>query len=248
MSDVTSRVILPLLEAAREANLPVDALFEDLSFGPRELRDRSVLVAWDDYALFVSRVGRLLGRDRCIEIGHRIVLRSRVGRILGAVAGNLASGAALYNVALWFGRMLYSVTQGSLTQSQDGKGTLIQIVEIPEPYRECTEFFWGCEGAIRATPQLLGQDPASVNAEISPRRGIFFIKPPPPLTLAQKLRRWSSTRASIEAMCEELEFQQSRFEQERARRLQCEQRIQRLEALLARVDDAGDGDAGDGGQ
>jgi hypothetical protein len=234
MSDVTSRVIAPMLEAAQAAQLPLGELFDGLSFGADDLRDGLRLVPWDDYALFASRIGRLLGREGSVEIGRNTVLRSRIGRILGAVAGNLASSAALYNVATWFGRMLYSVTRSSLAENPDG--TLVQVVEIPEPHRECEAFFWGCEGAIQATPELLGQRPAEVRSEVTPRRGVFHISPPPALTLSEKLRRWSRTRASVEAICDELEFQQQRFERERARRVQAEAELQRLRELIGRLD------------
>ena len=56
-------------------------------------------------------------------------------------------------------------------------------IRIPDGYRDSPQFFRLNTGAFRANPRILNQADASVECEISPRKAVYLIDPPPSLTL-----------------------------------------------------------------
>ncbi|MFW5741607.1 MAG: response regulator transcription factor [Myxococcota bacterium] len=66
---------------------------------------------------------------------------------------------------------------------------LLVQYDIPRNLRSCLAFMYGTIGAQRAIPLHLGLPPAMVDADISPRRGVFLVTPPPSATIPACARR-----------------------------------------------------------
>jgi signal transduction histidine kinase len=172
---------------------------------------------------------------------------------IGKVARYFVSARGIYWMGVvWVGRALFSIIQDSLSELPDGR--LRATLEIPPGYRDSPQFFRAMLGAIRSAPHHLGQPDALVQMELSPRRAVYLITPPPSLALWSRVWRrlqavFGARRAIQELSAQQAELQRSYAELSAANamiRAQASQlkRVSRLgRQLAAHVEMEGLGDA-----
>jgi signal transduction histidine kinase len=246
MNEVSCRTCAPLVEAVRERGLSPSELVRGLPFSFEALEHASNRIGWDDFTLLIENSARVLGGIREIEhLAARYYTRS--GGILGAMAMALGDVRPVYHMgARWYGPSLYSSTRATLENLPDGR--IRQTIEILPGYRDSQFFFQMMRGALRTVPSLLGQPNARVELEIQPRKGIFTITPPPPLTYWERVRRVFAAPNVVADADEELAAYQDEIEHgyvlarevstqlkeeknERARAEQLLQQAQKLDAM-----------------
>jgi signal transduction histidine kinase/ActR/RegA family two-component response regulator len=239
-----------MLEAARERDLPLGDLALGLSVPLQTLLDPSSRISWDDFTRVLENAARLLGGPEVLE---QVACRyySRSGSILGVVAAGVFDVRPLYHMgARWYGPSLYACTRATCVDLPDGR--IRQTIEILPDYRDSKLFFHGMRGALRTGPLLLGQPLAEVEMEVSPRRGVYLISPPPALSLWHRLRRILSRRSVLDTELalyndevrrtheqarsahERLDTERQRLEEvqrERERALDLLQQAQRVDAM-----------------
>jgi signal transduction histidine kinase/CheY-like chemotaxis protein len=250
VSEVSCRTCAPSLEAVRECGLPLGELTLGLSASLSALLDPSSRISWDDFTRVLENAVRLLGEPEVLE---QVACRyySRSGSILGVVAAGIFDVRPLYHMgARWYGPSLYACTRATCVDLPDGR--LRQVIEILPGYRDSKLFFHGMRGALRTGPVLLGQPLADVEMEVTPRRGVYLISPPPALSLWRRLRRVLSRRRVLDTELalyndevrrtyelarnahERLDTQTQRLEQERRERERAQdllQQAQRVDAM-----------------
>jgi two-component system, cell cycle sensor histidine kinase and response regulator CckA len=180
--------------------------YEELIVGIPEL-ERSPSPArfsWEAYVAIWDRIEALGARPE--ELG-REALHDVVTRPLRTIAKGLTSSHAIYRaIFAWFGPSLY---RNLVFSEERGDGSAIRLaIEIPEPYRPCRSFFQAAHGAFRAVPSLLGQPDAIVTADMSDRRVVYDIVPPPPLHAWARLRRTFRSMTAASSALRELSEQQ----------------------------------------
>jgi two-component system, cell cycle sensor histidine kinase and response regulator CckA len=144
-------------------------------------------IEWDAVAELLDRIEQRVGGPAALELEGERSNQVAALEPLRRIAGAFASPRLVYRaIVRWFGPQLVPWIGASYEDLPDGR--IRVVMEIPEPLRQCAAFLHYTAGAYRSAPRLLGQPDALVEAEITPRRGVYSILPPPDLTLAARAR------------------------------------------------------------
>jgi len=209
VNEVSCRTCVPAIVALRARGVPLEPLVEGLPLGIDEIVRPSNRISWDDYIRFLENVLRVLGGpDEVERLGSEY--SSQTG-ILGVVASTVVSVRPIYHLgARWYGPSLFSSTRATCEDLPDGR--IRQTIEILPGYRDSELFFRLMRAALGSVPRLLAQGRAEVEMELHPKRAVYTITLPPPLTLWNRVRRWRSRRLMLTAAIEELGIQQDEFQ------------------------------------
>jgi signal transduction histidine kinase/CheY-like chemotaxis protein len=182
----------------------------ELPVSVQELRDGRNRVSWEVFAIVLERFEEMCGGPEALEaVGYRHQ-ESPAFAFIGRVARLLFSARDLYWMGtLWFGRSLFSIVVDRFEELPGGQ--VRETLEIPQGYRDSSQFFRCMRGALRAAPHLLGQPDAEVQMELSTHRAVYTITPPPPLTLWARCRRGARAVFDAHATIEELSAQQEQL-------------------------------------
>jgi hypothetical protein len=154
------------------------------------------------FAEFEDRSMDLLGGPRGMEeMVYRQFENQRAMRLFASLVLNVRS---LYVMGVErIARSMVSVITARLDPLKDG-GLCFEI-GIPGDLRGCAAYHHGSTGLLRLMPTYLGLPPASVHAEIEPRRAVFLISPPPSQDVATRVRRSFEALRRDEGRCLEME-------------------------------------------
>ena len=219
MSDVSCRVSRGILDAIRERDLPEEALVAGLPITPAELRDVGNRISWELLAELLERAEKLCGGLEALEEIASRHYQLPYFEYFNKVARLFLSARDLYWMGVvWYGPTLFSMIDDRFEELPNGQ--IRTTLEIPPGYRDSPQFFHLMLGAIRSGPRLLGQGNALVEMRRSPRRAVYDITPPPPLTIWARLRRAARVVFAARGVVEELSAQQvelkKRYEEVRA--------------------------------
>ncbi len=156
----------------------------------------------------LERLEGALGGPGTLEVEGARFHASREVKALRKIVSGLASSHFLYRAIInWFGPRLMPFIESSCEDLPDGR---IRIeMKIPESLRPCIQLFRFNVGVFRGAPTLLGQPEAIVEAELSPRRGVYNITPPPDLTLIARAKRMLRVASGPQSAVRELASQQA---------------------------------------
>jgi signal transduction histidine kinase len=232
MSEVSSQVCLPLVDQVAVRGLTPDRLLEGLPFTVNDLRS-GMRVRWDHFTILLERVRQALNGFEQV----RIVPDQGGMALLRALAEAASGPKEIYRAGFgWLGPSLFSSMRVRSSDLADGR--LRVTVEILPNYRDCPPFFELLNVVLRRLPALVRQSEARVEMELAPRRAIYTIEMPPPLSRRQRLLRLlrgsDGEKLVAEATRElqEREREQGRMRQETERlRQQLVANASQLEAL-----------------
>jgi hypothetical protein len=148
MSEVSCRVLAPMLEAFDEVGLPPDAIVEGLPIGPETIMRGSNRIAWDHFTVILENAARHLGGPVGLEEAAASYYE-RAGSIPRAIAANVSSVRPLYHLgARWYGPTLFSATRAECENEPDGR--IRQVIEILPGFRPSELFFVTMRGGLRS--------------------------------------------------------------------------------------------------
>ena len=219
MSDVSCRVSRGILDAIRERDLPEEALLAGLPITRAELRDVGNRISWKLLAELLERTEKLCGGPEALEeIGSRHYQLPYFQSITKVARLILSPRDIYWMGVVWYGPTLFSMIDARFEDLP--RGQLRTTLEIPPGYRDSPQFFHIMLGAMRSGPGLLGLGAAHVEMRLAPRRAVYDITPPPPLTIWTRVRRSARAVFAARGVIEELSAQQAelreQYEQVRA--------------------------------
>ncbi len=213
MSEVSSQVCLPLVDQVAVRGLTPDRLLEGLPFTVNDLRS-GMRVRWDHFSVLIERVRQALNGFEQLRL-----LPDQGGMaLLRALAVAAAGPREIYRAGFgWLGPSLFSNVRVRTADLPDGR--LRATVEILPAYRDCPPFFEALNVVLRRTPALVRQAEATVEMELTPRRAVYTIEMPPPLSRGAKLLGGFTRRSDSEKLIGDAvrELQEREREQGRLR-------------------------------
>lgn len=184
MRDVSRTVFTAVLEALASARVDPEGL-RRLRADTEGLGDWR---SWDQWADFLARVENLT-RDRggarwVGEFFSEVPAFAPLGRVYAMVSTPRLNYTL---VGRWVGNFLFPLVDCDTVDLKDGR--LRQTLTLPESYRDSREFFDLMFGGLVSAPRFLRLPSAHVEMTREPRRAIYTIVPPPPMTLSSRLFR-----------------------------------------------------------
>ena len=239
MSEVSCRACALILEGLRDREIPEETLVVDLPVSVAALRNPRNRISWDLFVRILERTEALCGGPEALERIGEAHIGSPTFDFLRKIGRLFFSPRDIYWMgAHWFGHAMFWTVVDHYEELPNGR--IRETVELKPGYRDSPAFFRLLLGAIRTAPRHLKLPDAVVQMDLSPRRAVYEIEPPPPLTLWSRLsrRRWSlaDSRTAIEEMRaeqEELKASYTRLEAANAELMRCDQE---LRAILASMD------------
>src|SRR5579883_277696 len=207
MREVSNNVFGFFREACKRQGVSFDALVAGVP-GLDQMDVRGGRIDWDAFAQVLQRFEELSPHPAAVEEAGTYTAGNEFAEPVRVVAGALASSRLLYKgIAKWFAP---SAVRGIQIGYEDLPGGRVRItIDVPEPMRECPQFFRLTLGSYRIAPRLLGQPDALVEMRITPRRAVYTITPPPDLTLFARFKRGMSAALGGRRAIDELATQQA---------------------------------------
>jgi signal transduction histidine kinase len=145
-------------------------------------------VPWETFRRMLDRLeGAIGGREVTKDFFDDRFAGPERRHLLGGLAALFTDSRQLYRYATnVYAPGHFPVLERNLEIQHDG--TLLLEVRLPIEARDSPPFWWGLGSLLRRLPRLLGQAEALVDVQISDRHAIYRITPPPPLTIAARLR------------------------------------------------------------
>lgn len=185
--EVSNRVPSAILEVAARRGIDPEPLVAGLSFDLDDLRDRDARCDWDDFTIFVDRLGeRLGGAAQVEELFFDMIKAHPAMRLVGSLF--ISPHTLVIEGSERIGRRLYHLDFGHRTERlADGRCRVENT--IPGDRRGCVAFHHASAGGLRAYPTLIGLPPAQIEAQITLRHAVFLITLPPSRTLLARAER-----------------------------------------------------------
>ncbi len=212
MREVSSRILALCLETTKQLGLPPERLTQGLPVTVEAISDPSTRIDWDVYCELCERFEALCGGPEKLELYSTTYSQAPAVGGFTSAFGLFTSPRALYWAGhRWFGHAMFTVVESEFEELPDGR--LRVVLSIPEGYRGSTQFFRINAGVFRGVPRLLGQPDAQVSYELSERRCVYTIVPPPSLTVWARLGRAFRMLFGARGAFEELARQQAELRQ-----------------------------------
>jgi len=184
---IWARVAILVVDMARRAGLPIEALLEDLPFDEQALR-RRLQVDWGDYCTMVERTETLAGGSTaCRRLLEEQFYASTPE--LRAIVGSLVS-------PMWHARLIWEVVVPIMYPPVYTRLEVLGRFEfrltqgIRDGARPCRAFLDGSVGALRGMPCQLGLPPAKVAVEaLAPEEAVYHVQLPHVPALRQAMQR-----------------------------------------------------------
>ncbi|HVY46492.1 MAG TPA: histidine kinase dimerization/phospho-acceptor domain-containing protein, partial [Minicystis sp.] len=231
MNEVSGRVLGLYRAAERQLGLRNGALFEGL---PRAT-DGAERIPWEEFCALNERLAAAAGgAGELPGLGATLFDVPDLKRLV-RIMQLLGRPQQLYWASTrWGGPLMFPVLQDTFAEGADGHVAI--TTTIPRHLRDCPELFHLNVGFYRALPRVLGLPDAHVELVVSPRRGAFYVTPPPSLTLWSRLRHGTraliGTRSALQELATMNESLQRQYEAADEARLEAER--QRAQAEAAR--------------
>ena len=204
---VLSRAFDPLLFLVDEYDLDEAQLLRGLSFGSEQIRDSwYARIPWNEFAKFCARVQAEVGSevfDDFDQFMPDLISLYPFLRVGGVVAGP----RWYYNLSKkWFGSTMFPAVE--LEEFEEiASRTLRVVLRIPDELADCPQFFRITAAFDRQGPAMLGMEPASVQLNLEPRRGVYTIHYPPSASLVARVRRAATAVFASDELLQEYELQ-----------------------------------------
>ncbi|HGG56320.1 MAG TPA: hypothetical protein ENK31_00815, partial [Nannocystis exedens] len=235
MKDVSGKILGIFRKIGEQTESDLDGIFAGTT-SPPQPGDDPDYISWDEFCRLCRNARAACGSDhRLADMGTYVIDLPAVGRFVQIVR-LFASPRALYWAnKRWTGPAVFRPLQNEISSLPQGR--LRFTITIPPDYADCPEFFHLNHGVMRNLPRILGLEEAFVELEVTPRKGVYTIQPPPSMTLWARIRRMLSVLFSTRVAIEELASQQAQltarlYELEAARE---DLALAHDEALRARV-------------
>jgi DNA-binding CsgD family transcriptional regulator len=171
---VSARVLIDLLERCARRGIDRGTLLAGIVDRP-ELHDRGRRLSWSEFTRFLENLLGALGATWELErIAGETVEGNRALQVIGGLA--LSPRQLYVHVCERLARSLYRNLGGRVDPMPDGR---IRVeVTIPDGQEDSLPFMHFTMGVFRAFPRLIGLEPALLEADLTPRRGVYLITPP----------------------------------------------------------------------
>lgn len=189
MSEVSGRA-WSFFEAVDRAGLaPLTELLDEVGldrFAPRSPRTR---ISWDVVAALTDALAARITLQQLEDTGRLVLTADFLGglfRVLDAF-GDVQD---VYRLGMtWIGPSMYRSL--AFTYDDSGLDRIRISVRIKDGYRPCETFFHSLRGTLALVPELVGQEPAQVEADITPRHATFDV------TLSHRALRRGPVRRAL---------------------------------------------------
>ncbi len=235
MNEVSGKTLGLFRRIADRTGVTAEAMFVGATSSPLPGKDPEY-ISWDEFCLLCRNARTACGSDQKLaEMGVDVLDLPEIGRFIRIIQ-LFASAKTIYWVnKRWSGPALFNQLINDLDELQSG--LLRFTITIPPELADCPEFFHLNGGVMRAVPKIIGLPESFVELSISPRKCVYTIDPPPPITLWARLRRALSVIFSARTAIAELSAQQSlllrRYKELQASRNDLE--LARDQAVTARL-------------
>lgn len=182
MREVSSRIVGSLLTLMRQKKVPLDPILAGLRIELDARGNPTDRVDWDDYVEMIERLTATVGDDLLAGWGD-------ADADMQGIAGFFVSSRTFFHFA--FSTLYGSFMPHMRLRVEDLGGNRTRLTaEIPEPYRASADVLRVSSGGFRTFGQFVGDPrPITVEAEITPRRGVYTLTFPPARSLAARLER-----------------------------------------------------------
>ncbi len=199
---VSHNVVAMLVNAAKQLDVPLAALFDGCEVDIAKLRRRRTRLHWNDFTLAFDRLCDRAGYEALEEICTRVPLIAREDVfLLSAFVDPLQLYRFVNNV---MGPAMYPMLRSEFVALDDGRHRLTNSLR-DDGLRDCPRFFRVLRASQAGVPCFVGLPPAHVEAETHGRGGSYWIHMPESRTLLTRLRR-KARPAHEERLASELEL------------------------------------------
>lgn len=206
MGDVAAWVVVASLEIAHEmgvARTELEKLFEGLSWSYREICHPLRSIGWDDYLVLLDRLTERVGGMETMDLIARVTFPRAFG-VFDRLAGSLASARLFYKVgATRLRPQVFRCTRGEFREISNDRVEV--TVRILDGYRDHPPFFHVQRGLLAGAPSILGLPNSQVTMNVRPRRAIYSIDLPNPITPPQDARDEEAELREFNRMCGRVE-------------------------------------------
>jgi signal transduction histidine kinase len=208
----------------------LEPLLEGLSIDRTRLEDPRYRISWSVLGQFLERLEVAISPmslDQFGESGPELEGNEWFARLAGYFADTKLIYWAMARAFVPF----YFPFIRAEYRNVGGRRAELEFT-LPEHVTASRQFFLVWLGGIRATPKTLGQGPALVEAKIEPRRAVFRILCPPPLTWGRRAARAVKMVFAARSAIEEIAMHQVEFERFYREQLESSTRLAEQEARL----------------
>lgn len=207
MREVTPDAFAVVRALADRLAVPLDVICDGL-ITPVEATKQGM--SWEVFCGLLDRLQDASGSPEALrkqgacalavpQLGPALTILRSVAGVRGLMWANFR----------WGGPNLFRIVTTSFRVLEDGR--YLGTIEIPEPHRHCDAFYHLCAGLFSAFPRALELPDAVVDLRVTPRRGEFYITPPPSTTIWGQLRWWWRALFSSRTVIDELAAQNERL-------------------------------------
>jgi DNA-binding CsgD family transcriptional regulator len=187
--EVSSREVWAIIRMFERAALPVEPLFDGLTFGRGELRERS-RVGWDDFVVFSDNALGVAGDPETLAD----IFESSYHEVMP----ELRLLARAFVDPITFTRFVLETLNplawtSCVWNCENLGGSDLRVTCRLHPgARPNVVFFQACVGALRGAPRHLGLPPARIlSSQIAQRRATYDVRMPVSQTLVARGQRLS---------------------------------------------------------
>jgi len=207
MKDVSCKALKVLFKEIGKNNLPEEILCKGVPYDVAYLRDENENIEWDFYCKIMSNTRTLWNDDDYIRIGIDLA-EGRSHPFLSLMIGFFLNTKEMYRLVTsakrGIGTQYFRCIQSTIKEID--KHHLEILLEIPESYQYCKEFFQITKGFFIAAPKLLKLSHSHVIMHETDRGALYEISLPhshnPISWIKQLISLPSSKRAGIKELNE----------------------------------------------
>jgi len=185
--EVSASACKQLLDALEGRGIGRSELLQGLSLSEEDLERPRGRIAWSHFVAILDRAAERLGGPEALEELGATHARRPVATWLPALARTVISPVELYWFGKWYGQSVFHNVR--CNNQRVASNRIQQILTIPNHDPDCPGFFHLMRGVLATTPCLIGLSEARVHMELHPRRAIYTVHTPRPLSLPARLFR-----------------------------------------------------------
>lgn len=235
MKEVSCRLVGLIAEvAARDFSLPAAELLDGLPEPAAACTDPHGRIDWSTLCTILDR---LAARVDPATFFHRARQHGPAARFFRKFAGFFTDSRRLY----WFHATRLGPAMFSHLQHQceaGPEGSIVITLSLPMTHQDSPAFWHLSASLYRTLPRELHQPDALLDAQITNRRAVFRITPPPPLTARARLRASFRGFFATRSTAELLRDQALEITRAHEALVQAREELERETALAARAEQA----------